>query len=820
MAQAQNIPIAKSMLDYGVFVSATSGRKIQKSVPAASASPVQKVAPARPAVSLKKKFTLADGFVLDDEATKEALLGDFELDENITPPVTRQDEIRNMLKADKKTLEQEKKAIKLIQKAEEREKRKKAREKKILNPIGLKMMIIITILMFAAVGSVTYIVSFFMTQDIRTSAEENNLAINSRTATSCENSLNAAVSNVGMFLDLLKSAGENDVEVRAMEAMFFDRNKDIAAVYLPGSNQLFASNAFLISREIERETVLSYMQQETESVEKAQNGSFEMLNASLFFNVPVIAMFYPVAYSAENNAVAVLLSADELGETFSASKVNQPFLVNNDGIILVHSDVSLQMNGSDQSENPIVKEMLASELSDSQTTYLDATGEEYIGAYKRLNMGNGMVITTVKTAIVLEGIRKQTVRNVYIMMAILAIAVMVVYFFAKSLSKPLKLLTDIANEINRGNFNTDLFDELSTHRVDEIGVLSKSTMNEREILNMVSRLTNKGVTKAVITKEIDFEPHLKDVTIFFSDIRGFTAISDGFKNRFGERSAAEIISFLNDYMSRMVTCITRTGGTVDKFEGDAIMAAWGVLRNDGLEWERMSEHSVTRAIKEDAHDRYIREDALSAITCCIAMRYSLMKYNKDAAAFTEAHKDEPLAQYKPHIQIGAGLNSGRATVGFMGSFDKMEFTSIGDAVNFASRTEASNKPCGTDILITEDTLALLKRDYIRCKENDFTLKPENEKNEIVVEQIPVEFEVKGKGKQHFYGVVNMPHFDIAEFFLPTDPDFEVDEDCEKSVGPKGPKTLSEMRKLLGIKEPNFGQVNLDAEENKIQVASK
>ena len=196
-----------------------------------------------------------------------------------------------------------------------------------------------------------------------------------------------------------------------------------------------------------------------------------------------------------------------------------------------------------------------------------------------------------------------------------------------------------------------------------------------------------------------------------------------------------------------------------------------------------------------------------------------MKYNKDAAAFTEAHKDEPLAQYKPHIQIGAGLNSGRATVGFMGSFDKMEFTSIGDAVNFASRTEASNKPCGTDILITEDTLALLKRDYIRCKENNFTLTPEHEKNEIIVEQIPVEFEVKGKGKQHFYGVVNMPHFDIAEFFTPTDPDFEVDEDCEKSVGPKGPKTLSEMRKLLGIKEPNFGQVNLDAEENKIQVAA-
>jgi adenylate cyclase len=201
----------------------------------------------------------------------------------------------------------------------------------------------------------------------------------------------------------------------------------------------------------------------------------------------------------------------------------------------------------------------------------------------------------------------------------------------------------------------------------------------------------------------------------------------------------------------------------------------------------------------------------------MAMRYSLMLYNKEAEAFTKAHEKEPLAKYKPHIRIGAGLNSGRATVGFMGSFDKMEYTSIGDAVNFASRTEASNKPCGTDTLITQDTYDILKKDFIKCKENNFTIKSENAAYELVVEQIPVDFEVKGKGKQHFFGVVNMPGFDIKKFFS-FEKNFTVDKDCELAVGPKGPKTLSEMRKLLGIAEPDFGKVNLDAEENKIQVA--
>ena len=75
------------------------------------------------------------------------------------------------------------------------------------------------------------------------------------------------------------------------------------------------------------------------------------------------------------------------------------------------------------------------------------------------------------------------------------------------------------------------------------------------------------------------------------------------------------------------------------------------------------------------------------------------------------------------------------------------------------------------------------------QKNNFTIAPENEKNEIIVEQIPVEFEVKSKRKQHFYGVVNMPRFNIEEFFGAFEKDFVIDADCARSVGVKGPKTL-------------------------------
>ncbi|MBQ9630402.1 MAG: adenylate/guanylate cyclase domain-containing protein, partial [Treponema sp.] len=200
-----------------------------------------------------------------------------------------------------------------------------------------------------------------------------------------------------------------------------------------------------------------------------------------------------------------------------------------------------------------------------------------------------------------------------------------------------------------------------------------------------------------------------------------------------------------------------------------------------------------------------------------AMRYALMEYNKDAAAFTKMQEGKATASYKPQIKIGCGINTGRATCGIMGSTDKMEYTAIGDSVNFASRTEASNKACGTDILISQDTYNVLKQDYIRCSENNFTLSRENEKDEIIVEMIPVEFEVKGKGSQHFYGVVNMPQFNIEEFFKITDKDFKVDFDCARSVGPRGPKTLKDVRDLLGIPTPEFENLNLGQDENKVQI---
>ncbi len=694
---------------------------------------------------------------------------------------------------------------------------KNVSEKKTRNvkfSIGLKLIFIISVLVIVSLGTVTFLVSYFMSADLQVTTEENNFSTTMKAATTVENELSSIRSSVFLMLDMLNAAGSSGVLMRQTSAYFFERNQNIAAVVIPGNRNL-VNNRFFVSNEIEASLVDDFITSHADEVSRSESGEAFVLNAAPSFGIPVLVMMYPWREGGLNETAIIFFTSNLLSDTFGTGSASVSFMINHEGDLLVHSDIELTKAGASMAKSPLVQIMRANNDENRQVLFTGEDGKEYFGSYCKIATADIGVLTTIERATALKSVTNQTRLNIYLALAVLFIAIMGVFFYSKTLSKPLSLLTDVADEINQGNFETHLFDKLQTKRGDEIGVLFESTKNEQNILNTVSKLTNKGVAKAIVRKEINFEPHLKDVTIFFSDIRGFTAISDGFNKRFGKDSPREIIGFLNDYMSRMVNCITLTGGNVDKFEGDAVMAVWGVLRDDSLEYEEMADSNPLKKELKQKHEAHVKSDAINAIRGTIAMRYALMEYNKEAEAFTKAHEKEPLAKYKPHIRIGCGLNSGRATVGFMGSYDKMEFTSIGDAVNLASRTESSNKPCGTDVLITEDTYNLLKYDFIKSEFNNFTIKEENKKDEIIVEVIPVTFEVKGKGKQHFYGVVNMPQFDIESFFKAGDPNFVVDKDCAKSVGPNGPKTLEEVRKLLGIPTPDFGGVNLDAEENKV-----
>ena len=580
-------------------------------------------------------------------------------------------------------------------------------------PLGVKFAIIIGTIVLVSLGCVTFLNSHFIGQDVQITAENNNLTINSRSAGTVEDKISTIRSNVFQLLDLLNVVGGGRAAslARQAEAFFFERNQDIAAVNILTGGDFKSSggsakessiinNHFFISNEIDVSSLENFIKASSRQIDRSCMGETIALNASPFFNIPVMALLFPWKENGLDQTCVITFSIENLSDILGTDSLNTTFILNDSSEILCHPDSQKVLLGESYRNFPLVVAMRQNNESNADSRQIpfsvtDENGKktDYFGAYQKLSFGDIVVFTTVPLDSIMEGVRTTRTNNLFLTGIVFFLSIIIILVFTRQgISRHLRKLTAAAEEIKNGNFDTPVFEELSTNRRDEIGVLNQSTKDEREFLDVFAKFTNKGVAKSIARKELDFDPHLKDITIFFSDIRGFTAISDGFKNRFENDSPREIIGFLNDYMSRMVNCITLSHGNVDKFEGDAIMAVWGILREDSLDFEKLPDSSPEKKELFEKHEEHKKQDALNAIRGTIAMRYALMKYNKDAAAFTKAHENEARAKYKPHIRIGCGLNSGRATCGIMGSEDKMEYTAIGDAVNFASRTESSNKP--------------------------------------------------------------------------------------------------------------------------------
>ncbi len=621
-------------------------------------------------------------------------------------------------------------------------------------PIAVKLIAIISAIVILSLGTITALVTVFVSGDVRVTAEENNLTVNARSAAAAENEISTTRSNAFLLLDLLSAAGNSGALSRQASAFFFERNPQVAAILVSDAGgkarpTTLVNNRFFASKELDPSLVDKFRADEAEAIRLAEGGEVMALNLAPAFEEPVIALLYPWREYGYDQAAAVLFSTETLSEAFGSGALNASFMVNHRGDLLAHGDAELVLAGASLAEHPLVRAMRENGDSDRQVPFTAAdpgagAKRRYFGAYRQLSMGNIAVLTTIEQKAVFEGVNGTTVRNLWLTLAVLFASGLFIWIFSRTLSSPVRALAAASEEIERGNFAI----ELRSRSRDEIGLLTRRFtrmargLAERERLkDSFGRFTNKEIAEKAMRGELGLGGEDKAVTVFFSDIRSFTSISESM-------TPSAVVEFLNDYMTRMVACVNATGGVVDKFIGDAVMAVWGAPVSAGSP----------------------RDDALNCLRAALMMRASLAEFN--------AGRGGP---GKPVIRIGCGINSGHVVAGQIGSHERMEYTVIGDAVNLASRTESLNKPLCTDILITEDTWNLVK-------------------DEVSTEEMPP---VSVKGKEapvRLFAVVNMPRAEGVP-----------------GAGPGGPESLAKVRSLLGLAAPDASKVDLDGEEKKYKI---
>ena len=377
------------------------------------------------------------------------------------------------------------------------------------------------------------------------------------------------------------------------------------------------------------------------------------------------------------------LAIESYAGSLIRSETELIFAVNRDGRLVMSS---AEIEFSDPAEIDALRQR-ASDVEEGWQE-ITADGETRVGQAFYFGPFDWYVLVTDTTANFYREVDEINNRTYFILGGATLLAVVMLLVFAGVLMGPLSRMVILMNEVRETN---DLSRRVDIEYKDEIGAMARTfnvmladlegaydqikgfafsavvaRRNERKIRSIFQKYVPKDVIDQVLSNpDSALVGENRVLAILFSDIRGFTTISEGF-------TPDELVKSLNRYFGAMVDIIDAHKGITDKYIGDAIMAFFGA------------------PVKHD-------NDPLEAVRAALEMQIALRKFN-------EMH----LREGKPPFKTGIGVNYGVVTVGNIGSEKKMDYTIIGDAVNLGSRLEGLTKEYRQEVIFSESVFKKIK----------------------------------------------------------------------------------------------------------------
>ncbi len=393
--------------------------------------------------------------------------------------------------------------------------------------------------------------------------------------------------------------------------------------------------------------------------------------------------------------VVVRVTAKSIGDIVEderQAKERVGFVVDGDGVVIYHPDVNMRYKSlgtlsaatqttiaADQRfKLPKIESLGLDELDKVATGTKDAGHVRYfsgpektaeIAGYSPVRVNDWTVVASSPEAYFTAPIQRQFQKVVITVVVVGAVFALLGLLFARSLVRPLNSLINASRALSRGDHPKA---QAEVYSRDEMGQLaetfnsmSKSVVERERERGIFGALVSPDVRDKLLAGKLQLGGEQIRVAALFSDIRGFSTISE-------KMSAPDIVAFLNEYLTEMTEAVKPWGGYVNNFIGDAVVVIFGApLTAPEIEYR--------------------------AVMAALAMRVRLEALNLRRLEVGEAP-----------LENGIGIATGSVVAGQIGALDRCIYTVIGDAVNVAARLEALTKDVGQHILINNATFIGLR----------------------------------------------------------------------------------------------------------------
>ncbi|MCC5813292.1 MAG: HAMP domain-containing protein [Leptospira sp.] len=548
--------------------------------------------------------------------------------------------------------------------------------------IQLKMMGIISLILAVTVSTIIGLATYFFKDTSEKTVQVNSLAIVELVGLKVSSDIQSIVIKGEQLVTTMIRSNQSDADRKFISDLFFTNDKDFIYVglYHEEDNNLIAEKNYfntnnLIESNLSEDEILANVQRNSEALIKTFTGKPNIINSTPGFTQGSFLLAVPANLESDKSKILIIMvKLEKILSAFDKNPMTTTFMVNDDGIAIAHPIEEVIISATSFLDLPIVKAMLTSQVDTGQLRYISKNGAPYLGSYRKIGFGDAGIISIVSEDKAFEEVYNIQARNLYIMGISLCLALIIVFFFAKSITRPILSLLNATLEIAKGNFRVGI----ASTTQDEVGLLTDyfKTMGEGlEEREKVKSILGSMIDPVVVKEAMIDMAALKrgkeaEITSFFSDVASFSTISE-------QLTSVDLASLLNEYLSAMTIILKENEGVLDKYIGDAIVGIFGAP-------VEVEQHAV-KACKASLEMVYKLED----------LRQYWQKnnlYSKEAQI----------------MDARIGLNTGPAKVGFMGTDALASYTMMGDTVNLAARLEAAGKDYGVNVMIAENTNNLVQ----------------------------------------------------------------------------------------------------------------